>query len=216
MAEKAYLETEGGSRIACLFNPNELSFTVAANWEGDPVGGQGGPTLEYQGGAAGSLSLELFFDTTDVGTTVAAYTNKLIALTQIDKTLPGYSAAANNGRPPWVKFHWGGFHSFRAVIGSITVTFVYFAADGTPLRARVSLSLAQYEPDDTWPSQNPTSGTPHPAAAHQVQPGENLALIAAQHYGDATKWRPIASSNGIRDPFRLRPGSILDIPHLEG
>jgi Contractile injection system tube protein/LysM domain len=215
MADKAYLETEGGKRLACLFNPKELSVTVGASWNDDPLGGQGGPTLEYQGGTSGTMSLELFFDTTDTGTTVASYTNDLIGLTKIDKTLPGYSQAANNGRPPWVKFHWGGFHSFRCVIESVTVTFVYFAGDGMPLRARASLGLKQFEPDDTWPAQNPTSGTPAPSAAHQIQPGENLALIAARYYDDATKWRPIAMANGIRDPFRLRPGAILDIPQLE-
>ena len=48
-----------------------------------------------------------------------------------------------------------------------------------------------------------------------MQPGENLSLIAARYYADATRWRPIAAANGIRDPFRLRPGSILDIPQLE-
>ncbi|MCU1504646.1 MAG: hypothetical protein JWM12_4000 [Ilumatobacteraceae bacterium] len=215
MAEKAYLETESGKRLACLFNPGELAVTVSASWEGDTVSGQSGPTLEFRGGNSGSMSLELFFDTTDTGKTVTSYTNELIRLTKIDTTLPGYSAAVNNGRPPWVKFHWGGFHSFRCVINTITVTFVYFAADGTPLRARASMGLTQYEPDDTWPAQNPTSGTPHPSASHQVQPGENLALIAARYYGDATKWRPIASGNGISDPFRLRPGAILDIPQLE-
>lgn len=215
MTEKAYLETETGKRIACLFNPSELAVTVSSTWEGEALPGQSGPTLEYRGGESGSMDLELFFDTTDKGTSVAKHTNELIKLTKIDKSLPGFSESANNGRPPWVKFHWGSFHSFRCVIQSVTVTYVYFGADGTPLRARASLSLLQYEPDDSWPAQNPTSGTPHPNAAHQVQPGENLSLIAARYYGDATKWRPIADSNGINDPFRLRPGAILDIPQLE-
>jgi LysM repeat protein len=215
MAEKAYLETEKGKRIACLFNPSELAVTVSSTWEGKSLPGQSAPTLEYKGGESGTMNLELFFDTTDKGTTVAAHTNQLIKLTKIDTTLPGYTQSKNNGRPPWVKFHWGSFHSFRCVINNVTVTFTYFGSDGTPLRARASLSLTQYEADDTWPAQNPTSGTPKPNASHQVQPGENLSLIAARYYGDATRWRPIADGNGITDPFRLKPGSILDIPQLE-
>ncbi len=215
MAEKAYLETEGGTRLACLFNPTELAVTVSATWDSNTLPGQSGPTLEYTGGESGTMDLELLFDTTDKGTSVAVHTNALIKLTKIDTKLPGYAAAKNNGRPPWVKFHWGTFHSFRCVIDSVTITFVYFSAEGMPLRARASLSMTQYEPDDNWPAQNPTSGTPKPSAAHQVQPGENLSLIAARYYGDATKWRPIADGNGIRDPFRLRPGAIIDIPQLE-
>jgi hypothetical protein len=215
MADKAYLETETGGRLACLFNPGELQITINNSWSGESIPGQPGPSLKFEGSQSGSISLELFFDTTDTGQTVTSHTNELIKLTKIDKALPGYSEAANNGRPPWVKFHWGGFHSFRCVVSSVSLTFVYFSADGTPLRAKASLGLTQYEPDETWPAQNPTSGTPKPAAAHQVQPGENLALIAARYYGDATNWRPIAASNGIVDPFRLRPGAIIDIPRLD-
>jgi hypothetical protein len=217
MADKAYLETETGGRINCLFNPGELQITMASNWRGDTIPGQSGPTMKFEGGQSGSMSLELFFDTTDKGQTVTTHTNQLMKLVQIDTSLPGYSEATNNGRPPWVKFHWGSFHSFRCVVTSLSITFVYFAADGTPLRARANMDLTQFEPDDNWPSQNPTSGTPKPAAAHQVQPGENLALIAARYYGDATKWRPIAAhpANRITDPFRLRPGAIIDIPRLD-
>ena len=102
------------------------------------------------------------------------------------------------------------------MVASLTITFVYFAADGTPLRAKANMSLTQYEPDDTWPAQNPTSGTPKPAAAHQIQPGENLALIAARYYGDATKWRPIAAP-ATASPTRSGsvPASIIDIPRLD-
>ena len=56
MAEKAYLETEGGKRLACLFNPGELAVTASANWEGDTVSGQSGPSLKFRGGNSGSTS----------------------------------------------------------------------------------------------------------------------------------------------------------------
>ncbi|MFT3852759.1 MAG: LysM peptidoglycan-binding domain-containing protein [Ilumatobacteraceae bacterium] len=215
MAEKAYLETESGGRINCLFNPGELQISMGTDWGGEPVPGQPIPSLRFRGGQSGSISLELFFDTTDTGQAVTSHTNALIKLTQVDTSLPGYAEAKSNGRPPWVKFHWGSFHSFRCVVASLSLTFVYFAADGTPLRAKASMTLTQYEPDANWPAQNPTSGTPKPMAAHQVQPGEHLALLAARYYGDATKWRLIASGNQITDPFRLRPGAILDIPRLD-
>ena len=216
MADKAYLETESGGRINCLFNPGQLQLSISTNWRGDTIPGQSEPTLRFGGNQSGTLTLELFFDTTDTGVAVTTHTNALIKLTQIDSSLPGYTEAKNNGRPPWVKFHWGGFHSFRCVVSSLSLTFVYFGGDGTPLRAKANLTLTQFEPDATWPAQNPTSGTPKPAAAHQIQPGENLALIAAQYYGDATKWRPIAAGNGITDPFRLQPGAVIDIPRLDG
>ncbi len=214
--QKAYLETEGKARIPCLFNPAELALSLSNAWDSDPKPGQQTPTLQYRGGGSGTLNLELFFDTTAEGRTVTGYTDKLIKLMKVDTTLPGYSAQKQNGRPGWVKFHWGKFHSFKCVIESMSVTFTYFAANGEPLRAKVSLALKQYEHEDTWPAQNPTSGTPSPATAHTVAPGETLDRLAARYYGDPFRWRPIADANGIRDPLSLRPGRIIDIPLMDG
>lgn len=214
-SQKAYLETETGKKLPCLFNPAELAISLSNAWDADPKPGQQTPSLKFRGGDSGSLSLELFFDTTDTGKTVTDYTDKLFRLMAIDKKLPGYSKQKQNGRPGWIKFHWGKFHSFKCIISSLKVNFVYFGSDGTPLRAKVSLDLKQYTQDDAWPAQNPTSGTPSPSASHVLQRGETLDRLASRYYGDPFRWRPIADANGITDPFALRPGRILDIPQLE-
>ncbi len=89
---------------------------------------------------------------------------------------------------------------------------VYFSATGVPLRARVQVTLRQYEQDDAFGPQNPTSGTPWPHTVHRVSPGETLDRIAAQHYADPTAWRVIADANQIHDPLSVRPGILLAIP----
>jgi nucleoid-associated protein YgaU len=105
-------------------------------------------------------------------------------------------------------------HSFKAVVSSLDLSFIYFAADGTPLRARAELVLVQFERELAFGPQNPTSGTPHPHRVHRVNPGETLDRIAAAHYGDPTRWRAIAAANGIEDPLALEPGTVLAIPRL--
>jgi nucleoid-associated protein YgaU len=49
---------------------------------------------------------------------------------------------------------------------------------------------------------------------HRVQPGETLDRISSRYYGDATRWRQIASANGITDPLALRSGTLLSIPRM--
>lgn len=213
--QKAYLETETDVKIPCLFNPEQLEVTLTTSWTGNATPGQQAPQLTFGGGESGELSVELFFDTTHSGDPVTNYTDKLIKLTKIDTALPGYDAKNSNGRPAWVKFHWGKFHSFKGVITSLKITFVLFSQTGEPLRARASLTMKQYEEEDDWPRQNPTSGTPAPARSHQVQPGETLDRIAAVYYDAPTAWRRLAAANGIRDPFTLRPGTRIDVPTLE-
>ena len=215
--QKAYLEVENGGRVDCMFNPEKFSFSTSNRWEADNIPGKNTPTLRFAGGGSGSFSLDLTFDTTADGTSVTNHTNKLLKLMDVDTGLPGYDAAKNNGRPPWVKFHWGThLHSFKAVITSSAVTFTYFSAEGLPLRASVQLSLDQYEPDANWGAQNPTSGTPKPARTHQVQVGDTLDRIAARYYGDSTKWRDIAVINSLADPLDLPPGRLLSIPERAG
>lgn len=211
--QKAYLEVETGGRIDCMFNPTSFSFATQNRWESDPIPGKATPTLRFAGGSGGSFSLNLVFDTTGSGTAVSAHTNKLLKLMEIDTSLPGYDPSIGNGRPPWVKFHWGThIHSFKAVITSANVTFTYFSNEGLPLRANADLSLEQYEPDANWGPQNPTSGTPKPQRTHQVQVGDTLDRIAARYFGDSTQWRDIAAVNGIADPLDLTPGRLLSIP----
>ena len=215
-SEKAFLEIEGSSaKLPCLFNPNELALTRTNAWSADAMPGKSVSTLRYTGAQSGQLAVRLFFDTTHEGEPVTKYTGKILKLMEVDPNLPGTDDQTNNARPPWVRFHWGDLHSFKAVITALELTFVYFSSKGMPLRARLDMVLTQYDKEMAFGPQNPTSGTPRPHRVHRVQPGETLDRIAGMHYGDPTRWRSIAAANGIEDPLALRPGGLLSIPRLD-
>jgi len=213
--EKAFLETEDGTRLPCLFNPAQLQITRSNEWAGEPRPGRGVPTLRYTGAQSGVLRVDLFFDTTHDGSAVTQYTGTILGLMDVDPSLPGSDETSNNVRPPYVTFHWGDLHSFKAVVTDLDLTFTYFSSTGTPLRATVALTLRQYEPSAAFGPQNPTSGTPRPHRVHRVQSGETLDRIAARYYGDSTRWRALADANGIADPLARRPGALLSIPRME-
>ena len=209
---KAYLEPERGENILCLFNPSELSVSKSSTWETKGVAGRDTPRSTYDRGGSGSLSLNLTLDTTDDGTPVTKHTDKLMNLLQVDPELPDFDKKKNTGRPPWVIFHWGDFHSFKSVVTSLNLSFTYFSSTGTPLRAKAALTLQQLGPDPDYGPQNPTSGTPYPHRLHTVSPGETLDRIAATYYGNAGRWRALADANGIEDPLAIRPGTVITIP----
>jgi hypothetical protein len=209
---KAYFEVETGEQITCLFNPAELALTRSNEWRSGSRPGRAVPTLEYAGATGGTLSFEIFFDTTDTGEPATRHTGQLVALMDVDPTVPGSDESTGNVRPPTVIFHWGDLHSFRAVVSALDVRLVYFSATGVPLRARVQVTLRQYEQSDAFGPQNPTSGTPRPHAVHRISRGETLDRIASQHYADPTAWRLIAEANDIDDPLSLRPGMLIAIP----
>jgi hypothetical protein len=213
--EKAFLKPEQGDDIPCLFNPADLSVTKAVQWS--PTKGKGKNTgkLRFQQGQPGTISLTLVFDTTADGRAVTKHTDALLSLTKVNKQLQGSNDNNNSSRPPWCEFHWGDFHSFRSVVENLQLKFTYFASDGTPLRAQATLTLKQFEDDETTYGQNPTSGTPHPHSVHHVLPGETLDRIAAARYGDPSLWRALALANAVIDPLIVVPGTTLLVPDAE-
>ena len=215
--EKAFLEIEGSNdKVPCLYNPETVTVGRRNNWVSNPMPGQGVPTLRYAGATSGWLKVDLVFDTTNDGTAVTAHTGKIVDLMDVDPSLPGADEATSNVRPPTVTFHWGDLHSFKAVIEGLRLSFTYFSSAGVPLRANMELELRQYEKSQAFGAQNPTSGTPKPHRVHRVQPGETLDRISARYYGDSTRWRLLASANGLEDPLAVRPGTMLTVPRLEG
>ena len=214
--EKAFLEIEGGERISCLFNPSSITVARSNNWGSNPMPGGDVGQLRFLGSNSGTLSLDLTFDTTADGTAVSSYTGKVMKLMEVDYTLPGADEATRNGRPRTVTFHWGDLHSFPAVVANVVLSFTYFSSTGVPLRATAQLLLQQYDKSDAFGPQNPTSGTPSPHRVHRVQPGETLDRISAKYYGDSTRWRELANTNGIEDPLAVRPGTLLSIPRKSG
>jgi hypothetical protein len=213
--EKAFLTIEGGAKVPCLFNPESITVGRSNFWGSHPMPGRGVSRLRYAGAEPGWMHLDLTFDTTDTGSAVSTYTEKVLALMEVDKNLPGTDESINNARPPTVTFHWGDQHSFPAVVANLGLAFTYFSSSGVPLRAQMSLDLRQYEPAKAYGPQNPTSGTPRPHRVHRVQPGETLDRISARYYGDSNRWRLLANANGIEDPLTIRPGSLLSVPRMD-
>jgi nucleoid-associated protein YgaU len=210
---KAYLETESGDQIDCMFNPAELSISKSNTWKAaGEAKGKNAPELRFQAGQSATLTLSLTFDTTSDGTAVTEHTDKLLGVMKVDPGLSGSDRGRNKARPPWVKFHWGATHSFKAVVEQLKIRYTYFASSGMPLRAKADLTLKQWNDEAELPLQNPTSSTPTLHSVHLLLPGETLDRVAAAHYGDPTRWRIIAEANGIVDPLNLPEGATLAIP----
>jgi Contractile injection system tube protein len=220
---KAFIKPEKGADIPCLFNPADLTISKSTQWTESKGKGKNTPKLTFQQGQSGKITLNLTLDTTTkrlganytAGEPVTKYTTALLALMKVDPSLKGSNKGNNSARPPWCEFHWGDFHSFKCVVESLQIKFTYFASDGTPLRAQANLTLKQYEDQEAWGAQNPTSLTLIPHAVHHVVHGETLDRIASTRYGDPSRWRLLAEANGILDPLELQPGAALSVPEVE-
>jgi hypothetical protein len=200
---------EGGLSIQCMFNPFEYTVSKNNSYEEKARNNADVPSFEFKKGGPQTLKLSLTFDTYEKAGDVSLVTNKLWKLMEAKTRREG-----NRSRkipPPEVAFEWGVFR-FVAVITDMTQKFTLFKLDGTPVRAKVDVTFTQHVDVNDYPKQNPTSGDGPVQRMRQVIAGDRLDMIAYEVYGDATKWRKIAQSNGIQNPLALQPGMQLVIP----
>ena len=219
--EKAFFTNlDTRSVLHVQFNPSRLSLDDAARWITSDAVEQTHPELTYQRGEPTTLAMELVFDATDSQDNVNdQYVRPLRAFLTSNvevKDAAGINVVAR--RPPYCTFTWGSFE-FEGVVENIASTFLMFRPpEGTPIRARVSLSMKQASRAASLPRAADLvheamgvalSMAPAPVATHVAQVGDTLSGIAA---AVGVNERLIAIANGIDNPLELSAGTRLLIP----
>jgi hypothetical protein len=215
-----------GAALEVSFNPTEYTLNKAVQVAEVPIPGLDSPILQFVRGQAETLSLDLFFDTTDQGmddnaTPVTVKTDQFYKLIKIQSATHA---------PPVCLFTWGGDfpgrrtysslspdnqqrHGFKCIVESVRQRFTLFSPQGVPLRATLTVSLKEYKTLSEQIDQlnKQSADRTH---THLVAAGETLNQIAAALYDDPSQWRAIADFNQITDPLNLTPGTVLQIPVL--
>ncbi|MEZ4731294.1 MAG: LysM peptidoglycan-binding domain-containing protein [Caldilineaceae bacterium] len=196
------LETQ--EAIPVMFNPEEYTLE-----QGNSIAEIGVPGLEkspiqYVRGNIRTLQMELFFDTYELQhdtrlRDVRNHTGRITRLMEKDSITQA---------PPLLLFAWGTFQ-FKCVLESASQRFIMFARDGTPVRARLTVTLKEYEQIEVEIAQGLFIGPP---SVRNLLEGETLAKLAYEYLGDPGAWREIAELNGIDDPINLTIGMPLIIP----
>jgi len=204
--EKAQITALAGSvasvgPIDVLFNPAEYTHEISNNFQETSLPGLSNPILQFVNGQTQVLSMELLFDqwTDREEANVTERVKQLADLLLIDPELHA---------PPPVEFSWGTF-SFKAVIESLSQRFTMFDADGTPVRATVSISFKQYRPLSEQ-LENPRLESSDKTKLRPLV--GSLWALAAQEYGDPNEWRRIARENRIPNPRLIPQGDALIVP----
>jgi hypothetical protein len=196
LAKAAIVNTHTGERIEVMYNPEEYKLETGNNFAEVGIPGLAAPPVQYVRGKGRSLSMELFFDTYELGTDVRQYLGKITAL--LDQ-LPDTKA------PPVLLFSMGGFN-FTCVLADAGQRFTMFGRDGTPVRAVLSARFTEYVDVSFEVQSGVFIGPP---TLYNLGASQRLSDVAAKQLGDSARWREIADRNGISDPFRIPAGTPL-------
>jgi hypothetical protein len=210
--------------IPVQYNPTELSFTKGAQLAEIAIPGLDSPLLQFVRGQNETLSMDLFFDSTEDGTGPGA-TNVTVLTDQIYQLV---KIEPDSHAPPICTFLWNSAFpgsqlspemgnqrrtSFQCIFESVRHKYTLFSPEGIPLRATLSVTLREYKTlDEQFAQLNLNS--PDRTQAHIVQAGETLSAVASKHYRRPGEWRRIAAGNHIADPRRVPPGTFLQIQPL--
>lgn len=202
--EKAVITNlQTGERVFVMFNPEEYSLDLGNNFAEIAIPGLKTPPIQYVRGNIRNLKMELFFDTFEKKKDVRDEICKITSL--LDKDLKTQA-------PPILLFSWGKFN-FKCVLESVGQRFIMFLQDGTPVRAKLSVSFKEYEAVDFEIKHGLFMGPP---IVRNIIEGENLSDIAGEVLGDPGAWREIAEVNNIDNPRNLKPGMTLIIQPKKG
>jgi LysM repeat protein len=227
--------TEGGKplgdAVSVQFNPTTLRVQISNK----SAGGQqsGSQARQRPGTGEITVSFDLVFDSADEGTPnrPEPVTRKTMT---VEKFVRPRGASPSQQTPPRVEFRWGTF-VIQGVMESANTDLDHFASDGTPLRAKVAVSIKGQNPEYRYdpalppaaarsgqaappPGPNaPAAGAPGtrggadtPAKVAQAMPGESLQQLAARHGLDPAAWRALA--DGVANPLALAAGTEIALP----
>lgn len=218
------LKLAGSEEMLVQFNPNSITFDKKPKIAAINIPGLDSPLQQFVRGETETMTVDLFFDSTEKGTgsnadSVTVETDKFYGLVKIDP---------QTHAPPICVFIWGkkfpgdslpAFYQdqkrteFKGLVTDVKQEFSLFSPEGTPLRAKLTLQIAEYKPLHDQIKQLNLQSPDH-TRSHVLARGETLASVAADFYLNPARWRAIADENNLQDPRRIDPGMTLTLPPI--
>ena len=185
MERVAFLIERTGERIGCLLNPESIVRRRSAGLRrrrsaGGLLTGRGlsDDQLIYTGGGTTELNLDLLFDVSVSGSTIATEDVR-------DLTAPLWALAENvpvedgYGRPPLARFIWGKSWNIPGVIAEVAERLEWFTPEGIPRRSWLRMRMLRVAESQSQPQAvRHSNAAIAPAPAARSSAGANPAASA--------------------------------------
>lgn len=187
--------------IPVMFNPPDYNLNRTSRFAELKVPGLPEARLQYVGSATQTLTMKLFFDTTDTQLDVRLRTEPIANLTQ---------PTAEGGAPPRLLLVWGSL-IFPCYLTSVQQHYQQFNALGMPLRAELTVEFTGNDALEGIVGQASAYGVAE-ETYHIIKSGDTLQKLAGDYLRNVSQWKKIARDNDIDDPLNLPVGKRIKIP----
>ncbi|MBD2594655.1 hypothetical protein H6G74_09990 [Nostoc spongiaeforme FACHB-130] len=141
--------------IEFMFNPSQLDFSQQINLTKSSGArtGRGLPKVSFAYPEPCRLSINnIIFDTYESGTSVLTHLKKFEKAVNFAE-----AGAGKEKRPPVYIFTWGDQQYLRCFVQSLNYSLTLFLPDGTPVRAKVNLTLEEVDESISQPGMGTSS-----------------------------------------------------------
>ncbi|UTW66994.1 LysM peptidoglycan-binding domain-containing protein [bacterium SCSIO 12643] len=199
----------GNGKCTVSINPASYTHNHKANYNNHTAQGAPGTTLLFQGIPPETISFDIHFDGTG-----AIENNKTPVKTQIDdfKNI----CFVYNGtihEPNYLIVSWGSL-VFKCKLTSMNITYSLFKKDGTPLRAKASVTFEEAVSASNI-AKEANNQSPDLTHLIVVKEGDTLPLICYKTYGNPNYYLQVAEFNNIVNFRDITPGTQLYLPPIK-
>jgi hypothetical protein len=224
-AKDAALQPEDA--ISVQFNPTSLKISRTNN--PDSAATTQGEKRQHSAPQPATLTFDLEFDTGEIADEDTGMAKDVRKLTADVRKFVEPGGDNKTDPPPRILFQWGPL-SFPGIVTNLTEDLDYFAPDGTPLRAKLSITITEQNlkfeanatgngavqfSNATKPGQQPYGSTPgaqgigSPTSVVAANAGESVPQLLARAGADPSAWR--AAMNGLTSPIGLAAGAQVQL-----
>ncbi len=196
-------------------NPASYAHKTQIRYNDRQAQGSSGPSPEFNRVGEEEISFDLVFDATGVVPPVSgqSYTNGVAdGLKQFTSLLATVNGTIHS--PNYLILSWAQLQ-FQCVLYSMNISYTLFRPDGTPLRAKLSLSFQSYT-SETQLAKQANLSSPDLTHLVTVNAGDTLPLLCHRIYGDSNQYLKVARYNGLHSFRDVPPGTQLVFPPLAG
>ena len=208
------------------FNP--MSLRISRTNNPDSAATTQGQKRQHSAPQPATLTFDLEFDTAEM-TGDGAIPKDVRELTAQLRQFVLPSGDKKTDPPPRILFQWGPLQ-FPGIVTSLTEDLDYFAPNGTPLHAKLSLTITEQDlsfeantagpgavqfSNATKPGVPPhgstpgTQGTGSPTSVVPANAGESVPQLLTRTGADPSAWR--AAMNGLSSPIGLAAGAQVQL-----
>ncbi len=198
-----------GDAYAVLINPEKYSHNYSIVYNTEQASGTAGASSKFEKMIPEKVGMELVFDATGI---VPGSSGDV--LKDIEKfKVASYNFNGGIHSPNFLKLSWGSL-IFNCHLISLDVNYTLFKPDGTPLRAKATVSFERYIDDKTLAI---TESKESPDLTHLVvfNESDTLPNLCFKTYGNVNYYRAVAKANNIINYRNIPAGTKLFFPPLK-